>query len=292
VELGTNHFGEIDYLARICRPNIAVITNIGPSHLEHFKDLRGVLREKSSLLGHLSAPRIGVVNADDPLLREMVYQNSPCRFIVGYGIKEKSDFFAWAIKARGRSINFRLWEYPYRLNALGYFNIYNAMAAIALGRIFGLGHGEIARALAGFSQPQGRLEFSLQGRISFINDTYNSNPFSLAQALQALKDFPGKGRKIFVMGDMLELGDSSEALHRRAAQEIAGACDIFIAAGRLSRFTAEELRRLGMAQDRVFCCADSRQAREFLWRKASVRPRDIVLVKGSRAMRMEEVLKK
>lgn len=295
LEIGTNHFGEVACLAKIAQPNIGLITNIGPAHLENFKDISGVLREKCTLLKYLKRPRIAVLNADDALLRKAGSREEEGGFILGFGIKGHSDFLALRVKRFSNRLEFVV--NPGRginivLNSLGYCNIYNALAAITVARIFGMDYQVIASALADFNFEQGRLNFMESNKIKFINDSYNSNPLSLKEALDTLNNFPAKGRKIFVMGDMLELGSKKELFHRRAGQQAAWACDIFVTVGRLSKFAASAARLCGFSARNLFSCSSPQEARELLFRRIAVRSDDIVLVKGSRAMRMEEVLKK
>jgi len=292
VEIGTNHFGEVGYLSGIACPDIGVITNIGPSHLEYFKNLEGVFREKSCIFKALSGPRIGLVNADDPYLKRLIGIKNPGYNLFSYGIKEKADFRAGMIRASGNGIAFRInRKQGFLLHTPGRHNVYNALAAAALGRILGLEWKEISRRLEDFIFPPGRLRIFKLGGVDFIDDTYNSNPLSLSVALDALKGFRCRGRRVLVMGDMLELGREKELLHRRAAGSITNICDVLIAVGGLSAFTAKEAKSLGFEKDNIFCCADSRQARDLLFNKISPGAGDVILVKGSRSMRMEEVFK-
>ncbi|MCX5703469.1 MAG: UDP-N-acetylmuramoyl-tripeptide--D-alanyl-D-alanine ligase, partial [Candidatus Omnitrophica bacterium] len=309
LEIGTNHFGEVGYLAKIAKPNIAIITNIGPSHLGYFKNLEGVFKEKGALLDNLKEPSIAILNADDGLLREKVIAKRGRPIVFGFGIKNPADFRATDIKIINTKIEFSV-NKKYRftpldgrskidkaerhltgftLKALGYYNIYNALAVVAIARLFGMGYKDIADRLASFNFLENRLKLIELDKVRFINDTYNSNPLSLKQALDTLSNFKTKGKKIFVMGDMLELGRGEELFHSQAGCQIPGVCDIFITVGRLSKITASAARRCGMNSKNIFTCESSIQARDILFKGLSIKPDDIVLVKGSRAMRMEEV---
>ncbi len=292
LEIGTNHFGEVANLANICSPNIGVITNIGPSHLKYFHNLEGVLREKYSLFDNLKSPGIGILNADDPLLRGKISGRRRSNFIASFGINQAADFSARCIKRLGGKISFSLYnKYKFTLATPGYYNTYNALAAIAAGRIFGIEDKDIAKRLAQFRFPCGRLNFVTVRKIRFLDDTYNANPASLAGALDALVNFKAKGRKICVLGDMLELGSGKDKFHSQAGEKIVKACDCFIAVGKLSRLAAQAARERGLSANNIFNCRDSLQARRILFNKLSPCPKDIILVKGSRAMKMEEVLK-
>jgi UDP-N-acetylmuramoyl-tripeptide--D-alanyl-D-alanine ligase len=292
LELGTNHPGEIGYLAGIAQPNIGLITNIGPSHLEYLKDLSGVLKEKSSLLRYLQKPGIVILNYDDNLLR-MMAKNFKKKAVFGFAIKAKGDFSARLIKGISTRVNFRVNnKCDLSLKSIGYFNVYNALAALSLGRIMGLDYKDIARRLSGFNFPQGRLNLLELGRARFIDDTYNSNPLSLRAALEALACLRVKGRKILVMGDMLELGASSRFYHRRLGREVSKVCDVFISVGELSKAASSAAKASRMRARDIFHCQDIPRAKDILFNRLSLNSDDIVLVKGSRSMKMEEVFKK
>ena len=285
LELGTNHFNEIKNLVKICLPNIGVITNIGPSHLEYFGDLTGVFREKYNLIKNLEEPCIGILNNDDYLLRREVLKKNRHRFIFTFGIRNKSDFFPHSIHYSAGKMVFFVHKQKFVLNTWGGYNIYNALIAIAVARIFGLSYGEIAKSIASFNFPQGRLKIVKFKKITFIDDTYNSNPLSLKAALDTLGMLNPKGRKIVVMGDMLELGHHKELLHKKAGLQAAKVCDVFITVGPLSKFAADVARAYGTPQ--VFTCATSVEANGLLFSKVALNKNDLVLVKGSRGMKME-----
>lgn len=291
VELGTNHCGEIEYLARIAQPNIAVITQIGPAHLEYFKDLEGVFKEKYSLIEHLVCPAISILNSDDKFLHKKIYTGTK-RPIFSFGMRRPADFFAKDIR-RDKKLEFGIkgLGYKIRLNTLGLGNISNALAAIAVARIFGLDYKTIALKLSTFEFPQGRLKIRELKRIRFIDDTYNSNPLSVKEALNTLAHLKTKGRKIFVMGDMLELGKKAKAFHSQVGRLAGGVCDVLIGVGKLSQGAVEAVRMMGLTRLKVFHCQSARQARDILWKKISVQLEDIVLVKGSRAMQMEKIFR-
>jgi len=291
-EIGSNHFGEVDYLAKICQPNIGVFTNIGQSHLEFFKDLKGVLKEKSSLLNNLIQPRIAILNADDHLLAGLIRRNKGKRIIFSYGINQEAEFKASDIRLEERGVYFRVnRKHPFCLNTCGRHNIYNALCAIALGRLFGMSYSVISDRLEDFVFPKGRLNLITLNRLKIIDDTYNSNPFSLEAALAALAAYKIKGRKVFVMGDMLELGRQKELLHKEIAGSITNICNLFVAVGGLAKLTARALKCQGFNRKGIFSCATSIEARKLLFNKLDLGPDDIILVKGSRSMHMEEAFR-
>ncbi|MDD5692287.1 MAG: UDP-N-acetylmuramoyl-tripeptide--D-alanyl-D-alanine ligase [Candidatus Omnitrophica bacterium] len=293
VEIGTNHFGEVDYLSGIASPNIAVITNIGPSHLEFLKDLKGVFREKSGLLNNLSKPAIALLNSDDEFLRALINKRKGGRQIFSFGINEKSDFSASKIRLeRAPRVRFKVnGKFDFALSTPGSYNIYNALPAIAAGRIFGMPYRKIASRLAAFKFPKGRFNLIRFRGVAFIDDTYNSNPLSLRRSLETLKNIKVKGRRILVMGDMLELGSQKESLHIEIAGSITNTCDLLVTAGELAGLTARSAASRGLKRGNIFCCASAQEAGELLFNKISPGPDDLVLVKGSRSMKMEEVFR-
>lgn len=314
LEIGTNHPGEIEYLARISQPNIGIITNIGPSHLEYLHNLKSVFKEKYKLIENLKKPYIAILNADDSLLRRQLLKKTKRPFILGVGIKNQSDFFASDIKILNGKIEFlvngvkRKYKFTpletqnkqkekttpltaFKLKTLGYYNIYNALVAITVARLFGIEYKDIASSLANFDFPQSRLKFIKLNNMKFIDDTYNSNPASLRQALNTLDNFRTKGRKIFVMGDMLELGRGERLFHYQAGKEAVRVCDVIITVGRLSKLAAKAAKSCDFDIKNIFICESCSQARQILFNKISLKEDDIVLVKGSRAMKMEEIFK-
>jgi UDP-N-acetylmuramoyl-tripeptide--D-alanyl-D-alanine ligase len=292
VEVGSNHFGEIARLSEISQPNLGVITNIGPAHLEYFINLKGVFKEKYSLVENLRHPRIAVLNSDNNLLRKKILKNNKKSLLFSFGIKEKADFRVSQIKNLSGELKFLVNEkYKFTLSTLGYYNIYNALAAIAVARIFGMAYQEIADRLADFVFPAGRLKIIQRGDFRFIDDTYNANPLSLRQALDVLANFKTNGRRIFIMGDMMELGRRKEEFHRQAGRQIALSCDTLITVGQLSGLAAGVAAALGLSRQNIFACEFIDQARDVLFKRISPRKGDIILVKGSRAMTMERIFR-
>jgi len=290
LEAGTSHPGEIPYLARIASANIGVITNIGPSHLEHFGALNSVRKEKVSLLKYLCGPRIAVLNSDCRFLSGELKKNKKAEF--GFGVNNRCDFMASSLKRAGRGMEFKVnSKIKFTLPVLGYYNIYNALAAVAVARICGMEYRDIASGLRRFVTPAGRLNVTKVNKITFIDDTYNANPLSLSQALKALDGLKVKGRKIFIMGDMLELGAKGKRFHLEAGRKAMDACDIFLAAGRLAKLAGQSALACDRKDKLVFICGSALEARNILFKQISPKPEDVVLVKGSRGMKMEQVFK-
>lgn len=289
LEMGTNHFGEIGYLARVAKPNIGIINNIGPAHLEFLKNLAGVYREKCSLIKNLALPCVAILNLDDRFLIKNIRDKD--KFVIGFGINHNADYRASGIKRTKNGIEFLVnSRCAIKLKTVGVNNIYNALPAISVARLLGMDYNMIAERLEDFEFPAGRLTLIKKDKINFIDDTYNSNPASLGQALDALHNIKTKGRKIFIMGDMLELGRGGENIHRLAGRGIARVADVLIAVGSLTRLAAVEANKAGLDINSIFNCDSCEEAKELLFNRIIPKKDDIILVKGSRLMQMEKII--
>ncbi|HNQ51031.1 MAG TPA: UDP-N-acetylmuramoyl-tripeptide--D-alanyl-D-alanine ligase [Candidatus Omnitrophota bacterium] len=292
IEFGTNHPGEIAYLSGICEPTMALITNVGPSHLEYFRDLAGVYREKADILGSSPGLRAAFLNADDRMLRKRLARRTSMPLCIGFGISNPCDFRARDVKNDARGFCFSMHRSAsIRLSTPGECNVYNALAAVAVSRVLGMSYPVIAARLKDFVFPRGRLTMRTVEDVRFIDDSYNANPRSMAQALDALRRSAVEGgRRVLVMGDMLELGPGTERFHRDAGRRAAGSCDVFIAVGRHSALAANAALSRGFERVNVFSCETPAQARDILYKTVAVRKNDVVLVKGSRGMKLEQII--
>ena len=285
VELGMNRFGEIGKLSEISRPNIGVVTNIGPSHLEFLKDLEGIYRAKKELLNFLGTGDIAVLNNDDIFLRR--FKKKGLR-IVTFGIKPGCNYRATGIKREAGGWRFRVGDQPYSMPLRSYHDIYNALAAISVGRLFNVDSNEMARALSRFRPLEKRMTRCVFKGIEFLDDTYNSNPLSLGSAIQTLADYRVKGKRILVSGDMLELGEKAAYYHKKIGRSVArSGIDNFIVVGKLMRNSFLAAKSCGM-KDTYFCSSKQKAA---VLLKRIARPHDVILVKGSRATKMEDIIK-
>jgi UDP-N-acetylmuramoyl-tripeptide--D-alanyl-D-alanine ligase len=289
LELGSNHKGEIRRLADIARPTMAVITNIGPSHLEFLVDLDGVYQEKKDIFEFLHKRKgIAIINGDDDRLDKL----SDKRFkFIRFGLKQSNDFRADRITIKKNKLTFILnGKASFRLNLLGMHNVHNALAAIAVASQFDMDHGTISDALLNYKPTYMRLNLKKVNGVDIIDDSYNSNPLSMQAALEALERYPAKAKWV-VSADMLELGSKSSYFHRLIGQSIArSGVEGLITFGRLSKHTLSEARQFGMDKDSLWHCSSHDEIVRIL--KGIVKEGDVVLLKGSRSMKMEEVLKK
>lgn len=289
LEMGMNHPGEIGALAEIARPQTGVITNIGPSHLEFLKTLKNIFIAKSELLENLSGRRAAILNKDDEFLKNIKPKN-PCRKVF-FGIDSECDFQAGAVEYRLGAWNFRLRDYVFRIPLLGAHNVYNALAAIAAASALGADLGSIREALKNFKlKCPGRMSSMNVNGLSIIDDTYNSNPLSMRYAVNTLSECKAKGRRILVTGDMLELGGAAKAFHADIGKLVAQSrIDVLITMGALSKFAARSALTYGMPKRCVFEAGSHNDAASFLKRISG--PGDVVLIKGSRNMAMEKIIK-
>lgn len=285
VELGANHPGEIDRLARIALPTIGVITNAGAAHLEGFGSIEGVARAKGELLDHLPAEGCAVLNADDPHLGEWRARTA-ARRVLTFGRARGADFTVIgepALDETGARFTMRApgGEIEIALPLLGPTNVVNALAAAAAAHAAGCGHDEIAAGLARAAAVRGRMH-AVRGRAGalVIDDAYNANPASARAALDYLA--ARAGQRIFVLGDMLELGPEGPALHAEIGEYAKGRCDALVAIGPLARRAADTF---GAAAEAYAEAPDAARALG-----AKLAPDVTVLVKGSRAMGLERVV--
>jgi UDP-N-acetylmuramoyl-tripeptide--D-alanyl-D-alanine ligase len=288
LELGTNHFGEISYLTKIAQPNIAVITNIAASHLEFFKNLEGVFREKKDILNGLKLPKVVLLNGDDVFLRRVKLHSGFKIFY--FGQRGPCDFLASRVSLEKNTVSFLFnKKHRFRLDTLGKFNIYNALAGIACGLVLGLDIKDIQRAINNFEFPEKRLNRIECSGFSIIDDTYNSNPLSLKSAIDSLVEFKARGRKILVMADMLELGPDAVKLHKQIGSLVCQKpIDIFVTFGKLSQSAAEIARRKLKHKCDIFSFDSKIELVDFL--KSKINKGDVLLIKGSRRLQMEDVV--
>ena len=238
LELGMSAAGEIKRLAEIAQPDIGVITNISEGHLVQLKNLKDIQSAKGELFDALTEEGTAIVNADDPLVLEL--GESIRTKAVTFGIDQHADVRASEIEHRdnlGFQFKVNLFEktLSVRLPYLGYCNIYNALAALATGYSLGIEEEAMALGLESYQHMSQRNEQIRHKEIDLINDAYNANPQSMTEALRTLDNFKTQGRRILVIGDMLELGDRSIAAHKKLGEQISTSqTDIMVTVGNLA----------------------------------------------------------
>lgn len=286
LEMGTNHFGEIAALCAIAEPTGGLITNVGQGHLEFFGDQAGVARAKAELFECLPPDGVAFVNMDDNYIRQMHTPNQ--RFT--YGFETKSVNLRGkiiSIDGDGR-ITLRLNErWDVHLPIPGLPVAWNALAAAAVAFYYGIEPQNIIASLENFQPVDQRFVVQQIGRYRVINDTYNANPTSTLTALQTLSTIQTAGRRIFVMGDMLELGAKAEQAHTEIGQAVKDlGIDIFFGVGPLTRFATTAAQG-----GKVAVCHFVNQSDLIAELKKYLTPQDVVLIKGSRGSHMEEIVK-
>lgn len=290
LELGMNHFGEIRRLAQICRPDIGVITNVGPAHLEGLGSVAGVARAKGELLEYIKPGGKVILNGDDDHLKALAEKSS--HDVIFFGFANNADVGAESITYGPTQTVFTL-RLPHgrieaTLNVPGRFMVLNALAAAAGGFLMGLSPEQISAGLSAFTARKGRLDITTtDAGVNLIDDTYNANPASMTAALELLAQLKGKDRGIFVCGDMFELGEESERLHQNIGAKAAeSGVNRLYAAGRFAPMVAKGARLQGMPTERIFTGTKEEIISALT---IQLRPADWVLVKGSRGMAMETV---
>jgi len=285
-ELGTSGFGEIERSSYLVEPDVCLLLNIGYAHLQAFKDLVGVARAKMEIVTHAKPDRYVIYNADDEILSQ---QNFGGR-VMTYAVDQNAD-----VKARNLECNehaqyqFMVDDTRIELSLPGRHNVLNALAAIAVGRIFDVPMVDIKSALKSVDYVSHRMTVIYQGSMRIIDDSYNANPSSCRAAFSTLADMELDfgGRRIAVLGDMLELGEASEFEHTRLADALAeNGIRILLTYGTHMAETAERARSLSF--DYV---SHSRSQETLIDELLSVvKDQDIVLIKGSRGMHMENII--
>lgn len=290
VEMGMSGFGEIKKLKNISKPNIAVFTNIGVAHIEKLGTRENILKAKSELLEGFDKKNTIVLNADDDMLIKLIdkYNSRYYSYGINFGnIKateiEHTDF---GIKYKLKTPEF---EKSIELYIPGLHNVYNSLAAICIGIEFNVNINDMYNALKEFRPGKMRMNIIDLNGVRIIDDVYNANPDSMRAAISVLRDINSK-RKIAVLGDMLELGEYAENAHRKIGEFIyKSGVDLLITSGNYSRFIADGAICSGMDIDKVFVCKDNFEANAML--KSIIEEGDLILVKGSRGMKMEQIVK-
>jgi len=294
IEMGVDQQGQTTRLCEIAKPTIGVITNIGPDHLEFFGSMEGSAQAKAELLDHLPQDGAVVLNADDDYF-DYLAARAQCR-VVAFGRSPKADVRAVNIRSDdkggtvfGLVLPEKSRQPEVRLRTQGVHNVVNALAAAAVGYVLGWSGSAIAEGLAKFRPAAMRSQISMTHGVQVINDCYNANPASMKAAVQLLAELGRDKRSIAVLGDMLELGADSRRMHREVGAFLAGqGIGWLLACGVLGRDLAEGARQAGMAPENVLELPDAAAAGTAL--TPMVRQGDVVLVKASRGMRMEQVV--
>jgi UDP-N-acetylmuramyl pentapeptide synthase len=284
--MGTNHFGELANLCAIAEPEIAAITNIGKAHLEVFRDLDGVARAKSELIEPLPQEGIAVLNADDsryPYLRSRTRArvvtfglDGPRADVRGSDVCRSSDGFEFLVNGRYRA----------ELRVPGEYNVRNVLAAMALGYASGLPLADLAEGVRSLELPDLRMQVIPAGEVRVVLDAYNANPSSMEAALAEFAQWRVSGRKVVLLGDMLELGELSREWHRDLGRKVLTmAPDVVITVGEAMIDLQAVLSESGFPNGRRHHFLRTAEAEEAV--PGLLLPGDTLFIKGSRAMGLE-----
>lgn len=287
LELGASARGEIAALADLCSPTVGVITSVADAHLGAFGSRKAIAESKIELLAALP-PNGWAVLADNASLRRLAGQYPAPITWVGRGAE--CDVMATHVRSNRGVLRFRVSGCEFSIPIWGRHHLNSALVAVAVGQRMGLDLGEIASALRDFDPVPMRCEVTEVKGATIINDTYNASPAAMEAALELLRDFDAAGRRIFVSGDMGQLGEESVALHRRLGNQVVTLCgaDLLIACGEHAPDVVTGARTAGMPRDGAVAFDAPEETLPHLGQ--TILPGDVVLVKGARAMGMQRVV--
>jgi len=290
IEMGMSHAGEIAALAKIAHPDVGVVTNVAPVHLEFFKSVADIARAKYELIESLHAGGTAVLNADDEYVSQ--FGRDFHGKVVMYGLQPTADVRAESIETFGSEgstfeVVIDSCRERAKLRLVGRHNVYNALAAVAVGLERGMSPSEAVGALATLAPADKRGEVVQVGNITIINDCYNSNPVALQAMVETLAAMPAR-RRIVVAGEMLELGPAAEELHRSAGGNMAQKkIDVVLGVRGVAQALVEGAREAGTRAEFV---ATPEEAGDWLLRET--REGDVVLLKASRGVKLERALER
>src|SRR5947207_4418478 len=287
-EIGMNHPGEIATLAKVAAPDVAIITNIGVAHIEFMGSREKIAEEKAALAEAVGADGAIILNADDLFTKTIASRVGRKVILAG---TNSGSIQAAEITQSGTGADFTILEGAHRcrakLSVPGLHMVQNALLAVAAGRAFGLSLEECAAELVAAPLTRARSQIKDIGGVQFLDDSYNANPDSMKAALRTLVELDADGKRIAVLGEMHELGDQSERGHREVGETAAALnIDQLIAIGDAATAIAEGARHAGLQKTTVV--NSTSEAAELLNEIAA--PGDLILIKGSRASRTEEVI--
>ena len=292
VEMGMNHFGEISLLTDIAKPTLAVITNIGTSHIGNLGSRENILKAKLEILEGMKIPKV-IINNDNDLLHDWYEKNKDKIEIHTVGIENNSELMAKSIELGEESSEFKAIaekkETEIQVPVAGTHFVYNALCAMEVGIILGISTNQIQNGIAKFELTKKRMDIrKLENGAIIINDAYNASYESMRASIEFLANHTGT-RKIAVLGDMFELGEYSEELHRNVGKEVASHdIDVLICAGENSKYIIEEAQKNKKIE--TFYFHNNEEIVEKLTQE--LREGDIVLVKASNGMKFFEICQK
>lgn len=293
VESGMNHLGEIRYLGKIAKPTVAVITNIGTAHIGFLGSRENILKAKLEILENLKPDGYIVINNDNDLLNKWAKEDTKYKKYT-FGIEQEADVMAYNIKINENNSTYNVRinnkEYAVNVPVSGKHFVYNSLCAIAVGNLLKITPENIIKGISSFTLTKNRMEVDkIKNNITIINDAYNASYDSMKAALEYLKELPGN-RKIAVLGDMFELGEFAEEIHRKVGIEvITHKVDMLVTVGELANYIADEAEYLGMPKDQVIRLNTTTEAINYL--NDNLEKDDVVLLKAANGMHFAEIFK-
>ncbi len=289
IEMGMSHAGEIAALAKLAQPNTGVVTNVAPVHLENFDSIAGIARAKYELIASLPRGGCAVLNADDEFVSQ--FGRDFHGTVVMFGVKHPADFRAENVEMLGAAgskfdLCFEEKRYPAEMPLIGEHNVYNALAAVAVGVHHGISLETAIAFLKSLKPADKRGQVVEIAGATVVNDCYNSNPKALKAMVDALAKMPAQ-RRIVIAGEMLELGPEGEHLHRDSGKHMRGVVDHLVGVRGLAKAMVEAAKSAGVAAEFL---ATPEEAGD--WLAANIRPGDAVLLKASRGVKLERALER
>lgn len=287
VEMGMSNFGEISLLTKCALGNVAIITNIGTSHIEFLKSKEGILKAKSEIFEGLEKDGVAILNGDDKYLITLKGK-LPFKTLF-FGIENKDcDTLATDIRLNALDSSFKINGEEFKVNIPGIHNIYNALCAYTVAKLYDMKYEDIKNGLLNYKSDGIRQSIIEKYGAKFFNDCYNSSPQSAKASLDVLKGFEGK-RKIAILGDMKELGENSLKYHKEVGEHFAKLkCDVLITLGEEAKFIAEGAKENGVLKENIFSFNSNEDIVKML--RDFLNDKDCVLIKGSHSMKMHEIL--
>lgn len=293
LEMGMSSYGEILDLVNIVRPNIAVITNIGVSHIEYFGCKENIMKAKLEITANLNEGDYLLLNGDDDLLKNFDKKNKEYE-VIFYGLSSNNEFYPTKIEDLGEDgsvfhVKLKDKEEIFKVKQPGLHNVSNALAAVWIGSNSGMTATDIQAGLSSFEPSKMRLEIINKEDIKIINDAYNASPDSMKAALGVLSNIKAT-RKIAVLGNIFEMGTFSEEGHRSVGKYFAEKeITMLITVGDMAKWIALEAIKNGLEPKMVFSVSTNEEAINRL--SESIEKEDAILIKGSRGMKMEEIVR-
>lgn len=288
-EMGMRGFGEISYLSKIVKPDMAVVTNIGISHIERLGSRQNIMKAKMEILDGMEDTGTVILNGDDDMLsglRGLLKQET-----LLYGVQEDCDLYAFDVSSRGEEgvcfqLQFGGQTHDFMVPAPGMHHVHNGLAAITVALRLGMTPDQIKAGLMSYSGERLRMHIEEKDGIKVINDAYNAAPASMCSALGVLVDISIGRRSLAVLGDMLELGDWTEHAHKDIGNQVAqSGIHMLIAVGEYARWYAEGALEGGMSHNSVVHFENGEATLPFL--REQLKRGDVILFKGSRRMKLD-----